>query len=172
MNPGKKFEEDFKKSFSSFVDISIDRLKDPMGGFKGEGNICDFIVYEFPYQYYLELKSYDQKSIPMSAISSTQFEGLMGKAYIKGVTAGVLLNYRWKEVNETYFLDIRKVNELKAQEKKSISIEYARENGIELKGERIRTRYKYIINEFLKGVAEYGGRVEIESNQTQGGAEQ
>lgn len=167
MNPGKTFEEDFRKSFSSHVDISIDRFKDPMGGFKGEANICDFVVYEFPYQFYFELKSYDEKSIPMTAITVNQFEGLMGKAYIRGVHAGVLLKYRWKDVNEVHYLDIRKINELKAEGKKSISIDYARAEGVELIGEKLRTRFRYNedIPNFLRRVSENGARVTLEDNQ-------
>ena len=41
-NHGKKFEEKFKNDFLKVENATIDRLYDPVGGFRGIKNICDF----------------------------------------------------------------------------------------------------------------------------------
>lgn len=149
-SPGKIFEEDFFKSFSSHVDISIDRVYDTMSGFKGHNTFCDFMVYRLPYKYYFELKSYDGDYIPLSAIRENQFQGLMNKAYIRGVTAGVIFNFRISEDFEVaYFVDIRKINELKAQDVKSVNIAICSKLGVRMAGRKLRTRYRYEVETLL-----------------------
>lgn len=152
---GKLFEKDFKQSFSSNPDISIDRLYDTMSGYKGHKNICDFIAYKYPTQFYFELKSYDGNSIPMSAIETHQYEGLYGKAFIRGVVAGVILQYRiGSVVVGTFFIDIKEINRLKAEDVKSITFDTAKNIGTLLEAEKIRTRYRYNVRKFLSALGE------------------
>ena len=42
-NRGKQFEQVIKDAFLKIPDVSIDRLYDPMAGYAGVKNICDFI---------------------------------------------------------------------------------------------------------------------------------
>ena len=56
-NRGKQFENVIKTAFEKVDGVSIDRLHDQTTGFKGSSNICDFIVYKEPYEYYIECKS-------------------------------------------------------------------------------------------------------------------
>ena len=42
---GKQFEDAIKKAFLKHPDISFDRFPDPMAGYAGIRNICDFGVY-------------------------------------------------------------------------------------------------------------------------------
>lgn len=154
MSSGKAFEQDFKKSITD-SDISVDRLYDSMGGFKGVTTICDFILYAYPHQYYLELKSYKGTYIPMSAIKKHQFTGLMQKRKVSGVRAGVLLNYRIDdELQETYYIDILAIDKLKQQDIKGINLDTARQNGVLVPAHRKRTRYSYDIRGTLSLIRE------------------
>ena len=67
-NRGKDFENVIKKAFKRFSDVSIDRLHDQTTGYAGSSNICDFIVYKRPNQYYIECKSTGGKSLPLTRI--------------------------------------------------------------------------------------------------------
>ena len=57
--------------------------------FKSEGNICDFYGYIFPNLYYLECKSIEGNTFPLS--NFTQYEKMKEKVGIHGVRAGVIL---------------------------------------------------------------------------------
>lgn len=149
MDSGKRFEQDFKKSITA-PEISVDRIKDSMGGYKGDNTICDYILYKYPHQYYLELKSYKGRYVPMSAIRDHQYQGLLQKSRILGVFSGVLLNYRISDdTQETYYLDIRTVEDLKKQNIKGLPIEVAQKLGVLVTAHRKRTRYSYEVKEFL-----------------------
>ena len=56
-NRGKQFEDVIKQAFLKISDVSIDRLHDQTNGYLGSSNICDFIVYKKPYEYYIGYKS-------------------------------------------------------------------------------------------------------------------
>ena len=58
VNRGKDFEGQIHTGFDKVRGVSIDRLPDPMAGYAGIKNICDFIVYRYPLQYYIECKSF------------------------------------------------------------------------------------------------------------------
>lgn len=118
---GKKFETDFRNSFKPFSQISVDRIYDNMGGFKGVQGIGDFIVYAYPYQYVFELKSTKLKSLPISMISEFQIKSLTEKSKVKGIFAGILINYRDDEnpkENLTYYLPIQNLNHFMNTEKR------------------------------------------------------
>ena len=54
VNRGKDFEEHIKQAFLQVPDVSVDRLHDQTNGYLGSSNICDFIVYKKPFEYYIE----------------------------------------------------------------------------------------------------------------------
>ena len=153
MDSGKLFEKDFKDScLLEDTKISIDRLYDPVGGFKGVRNICDFICYKFPYEYYLELKSHKGKSFPISGITETQYDGLLLKQPIEGVTAGVIIKY--SDYDVAYFVPIFKIRGLVRIGHKSISIEAAKALGVEMQGRKKRVTFQYDV---LKLFNDIGG---------------
>lgn len=134
---GKLFEADFKQSLQKLGWVSI-RLKDDAQNFYGRNrNICDFIAYSYPMLYLLELKSYNTNSIPLAKI--TQLDDLLKYSNTQGVISGVVLNYR--KFNRTFFIlakDLEKITE-----RKSISLDFAIEYGVEIPMRLKRTRYHY-----------------------------
>lgn len=150
---GKLFEEDFKKSIPK--DVFTQRLKDDMSGFKGVANICDYILYRYPYLYLFELKSHKGKSIPFSALREKQYSGLNMVSNFKGVTAGFIFNFR--DYNKTYFVDADVLySYIIAEEKKSFSLKWCEDNGVIIGQKKKRTRYRYRLDEFLDYVGQGG----------------
>ena len=90
INRGKAWETKFKEDWiKSMPDSSIDRLYDPVNGYTSIANISDFICYKYPNIFYMECKSHEGNTFPISAL--TQYEKLSKKVGIKGVRAGVVL---------------------------------------------------------------------------------
>ena len=114
VNRGKDFEHVIRKSFERVRGVSIDRLNDNTAGFKGVAGICDFIVYKHPYEYYFECKSVHGNRLSMHSndpkkqygnITNKQWEGLLEKSKIPGVTAGIVC--WWVDRDITLFLPIQ-----------------------------------------------------------------
>ena len=89
-NPGKLFEEDFKKSVPKWCWLY--RFKDGTANFKGEKNenvrfqahnICDFEIMAQNSLFLLELKSHQGASIPFSCIRKNQIEEMVKAAEFK-----------------------------------------------------------------------------------------
>ena len=105
-NRGKAFENIIKEAFLKVPDVSVDRLHDQMTGYKvTSANICDFIVYKKPYEYYIECKSVHGNTLPFSNITTNQWNGLLEKSKIDGVFAGVIC--WWIKFDTTLFLPIQ-----------------------------------------------------------------
>ena len=133
-NRGKQFEDVIKQAFLKVPDVSIDRLHDQTTGFLGSKNICDFVVYKKPYEYYVECKSVHGNTLSIHSIpkpdkrgvlhgfygniTDTQWEGLLEKSKIKGVCAGIIC--WWVNKDATIFIDIRLLEELRKRNYKSI----------------------------------------------------
>lgn len=136
--------------------IMVTRLRDPLGGQAGVRNICDYIVYLKPYSYYLELKSRQGNTLNFREITKNQWEGLRKIASKPGVIPGVVVNY--SDHNKTYFVHINVLVYLKEKQgRKSIHINEAQELGVELLGERKRTRFNYYAKNFLENIGELYG---------------
>lgn len=128
VNRGKDFEGQVQSGFEAIPGVSIDRLPDPMAGYAGVKNICDFIVYRHPCQYYIECKSCygntmsihsnDQKR-KYGNITNNQWEGLLEKSKIPGVRAGILVWFI--DHDDTYWLDIRLLQKHRDKGHKSIA---------------------------------------------------
>ena len=89
-NYGKKFEETFKEDWiRSFPDGTIDRIYDQMSGYRSISGISDFIGYNYPYHFYLEVKSHKNASFPLDNL--TQYDDLLPKVGIRGVRVGMIL---------------------------------------------------------------------------------
>ena len=119
VNKGKAWEAKFKTDFmKSFPDGSIDRLYDPVGGYYGINNICDFIGYEWPNIYYLELKSHKGNTFPFTCLP--QYDKLSSKVGIKGVRAGVVLWFI--DHDQVIYAPISTITKMKEDGKKSINV--------------------------------------------------
>lgn len=118
---GKQFEQVFRGCLDKVPQISVDRFADPMAGFKGIKNICDFSAYRYPYQFYFECKAYHENTLNFnSSISEYQWLGLSDKSQIPGVIAGIVVWFIDHDV--TAFVPIRELVRLKAAGKKSLHV--------------------------------------------------
>jgi recombination protein U len=116
--------------------------------FAGICNPCDFIIYRHPFLFLWELKSHKGKSIPLSAIREQQLKKLT-EIDKEGVSAGFILNFR--DLGETYWVEATKVKGiLEKGERKSISVEWCRTEGVRIEQTLKRSRYYYDISRLLK----------------------
>lgn len=114
---GKKFEEIFKEAIQQVPNVSIDRIHDQTTRYKGSKNVSDFITYKYPRQYYFECKTTSCTSLSFDNI--TQWQALLEKSRIYGVSAGVVIWFYAKDV--TIFVDIRLLECMRQEGYKSIS---------------------------------------------------
>ena len=147
VNRGKQFERVIKESFEKVPGVSIDRLHDQTSGFKGSQNICDFIVYREPYEYYFECKSVHGNTLPFSNITETQWNGLLQKSQIEGVFAGVIC--WWIDKDVTKFIPIQALQWNKENGYKSIRFDHNGTSFIDVKGKKKRVFFDYNMEEFL-----------------------
>ena len=118
-NRGKQWETKVREDFMrTFPDGTIDRLYDPVGGYVGIRNICDFIAFYKKNIFYLEVKSIDGNTFPFSNL--TQYEKLTKKVDIPGVRAGVIIWF--KDHDKVVYTPIKTIIAMKEADKKSINI--------------------------------------------------
>lgn len=173
-NRGKKFESIIKEAFLEVPEVSVDRIHDQMNMYKGSQNICDFIVYKKPYEYYIECKSVHGNTLSIHSnpkkdkhgvlhgfygnITDTQWEGLLEKAKIEGVMAGILC--WWVEKDKTMFLPITILYDLYHLGYKSVRFDDYKEGRgyymkyITLKGKKKRIFFEYDMEDFFKQMEE------------------
>lgn len=168
-NLGKKFEEQIRKSFEKVPNVSIDRLHDQMSGFQGSSNICDFIVYREPYEYYFECKSVHGNTLSIHSnakpdkngrfhgfygnITDTQWEGLLEKSKIPGVIAGVIC--WWVDKDITRFIPIQTLVTMREYGFKSYKYDtdvYQTDRSYVLKGKKKKVFFDYDMSGFLDDV--------------------
>ena len=145
VNRGKQFEGVIKDALLKIPGTSVDRLHDQTTGFVGSSNICDFIVYRYPTEFYLECKSCHGNTWNLNLLTQTQYEGLLSKSGIKGVVPGVIV--WWIDRDVTTFFHIDYIRKLKEEGYKSIH--YANEKGITIPGKKRRVFFDYDFSEFL-----------------------
>ena len=151
-NYGKKFEAEIKSSLESVINVSVDRLPDPMGGYSGVRNICDFTAYQRPDTFYIECKSLYGNTLNFkSDITKNQWDGMLEKSKICGCVAGVAVWFI--DYDTTAFVPIQALEERKQGGAKSLNIkDISGENSIKhflIDGVRKRVMYKYIGDSFL-----------------------
>lgn len=156
VNRGKQFEDVIKEAFEKVPGCSIDRLHDQTNGFSGSSNICDFIVYRKPCEYYIECKSCYGNTLSINsnnpknkygAISNKQWEGLLEKSKIDGVRAGIIVWFIDHDV--TYWVDIVDLECLKNSGLKSLNWKQAHESGHRICGNKKIIFFDYDMEEFL-----------------------
>jgi len=158
MSRGKKFEQAVREAFEKNPNISIDRLSDPTGGYLGVRNICDFIVYKYPFQLYLECKVQQGNTLNWSRISDNQWNGLLEKSKIPGVVAGVLVWFIDHDI--TTFVPIQELEMLRCGHgQKSLHVNHLNfRDNIPLQGRKKRIFFKYDVEGFLKSVGSWANR--------------
>jgi hypothetical protein len=151
INRGKDFEDEIKKSFEKVENCSVDRLHDQMSGYAGSSNICDFIIFRKPYQYYIECKACYGNTWNFHNLTKNQREGMLAKSPIDGVIAGVILWFI--DHDKTVFIPIEAIDYHIARGDKSVNVktmhrEYGM-NCIDISGKKRRIFFDYDMKEFM-----------------------
>lgn len=176
-NKGKKFEDQIRIAFEKVEGVSIDRIPDQTTRYKGSTNICDFIVYKKPCEYYIECKSVHGNTLSIYSIPKlgkdgklhgfygnirdNQWEGLLEKSKIPGVKAGVIC--WWVDKDVTKFIPISTLQMLRDFQYKSIRYDAEIKaifdidrletyKTVIIKGQKKRVFFDYDMNEFFKEV--------------------
>ena len=148
INRGKQFEDVVRDCFLAVPDVSIDRLHDQMTGYKGSVNICDFIVYKEPYEFYMECKAVHGNTLPFSNITENQWQGMLTKSKIRGVYAGVIC--WWVDRDVTIYIPIQKLQEYKEAGFKSVRFDIYDNVGVyQVFGNKKRVFFDYDMQELL-----------------------
>ena len=161
INRGKLFEDDIREALLRVPDISLDRMYDQMSGFKGSTNICDFIAYHCPNQFYFECKSCYGNTLSINSndpkrrygdISNAQWEGLLKKSEIPGVTAGYFIWFIDHDM--TLFVSAQTMKTIKDAGNKSFNINHLKYYNGEfyiVPGKKKRVRFDYDLIDFIGG---------------------
>lgn len=148
-NKGKKFEDVIKESFLKVPDVSIDRLRDAPKKLKNVDNPSDFIVYKKPHEIYVECKSHKGNTLPFSCIREEQIKGMLNKALIPGVIAGIIVWYIDRDI--TVWLSIDVIVTLMEFGYKSINIKDLDKIPHKIvPGKKKRIYFDYDMNKFLE----------------------
>lgn len=150
-NIGKIFEEEIKASIPPAV--FIERYKDDTAGFYGVSNPADYRLYKYPYTYLWELKSHKGKSLPLTNIRYNQLFGLAKAVQYIGVHGGYIINFR--DLQETYYISVQRLTGFVAdnsRKRKSIPVDWCRDNGIKIEQEKKRVRYSYNIAKLMEDI--------------------
>lgn len=159
MNPGKVFEENFKKSVPE--DTYYLRLHDSSIGFDIENSTqrfalkspFDCILYRKGRMFCLELKSVQNGSISHSGsspkIKDNQIKELI-KANCYGITAGLILNFR--NTGNTYFLPINSFELIRSTStKKSFNEKDLDGISLVIPGRKLKVNYRYDLSILVGG---------------------
>lgn len=156
MNSGKTFEYNFKKSvpnnilFYRFRDGTSNWDKNNLTRFQ-QKNVCDCMLFNGNYLYFIELKNHKGKSLPLNCIRESQIEELTKYSRYKNTICGIIINFQ--DLEECYWLFISQINEfLLTVNRKSIPIDFCRENGVKIANKRLRTNYRYDIDKMSKDI--------------------
>ena len=146
-NLGKVFEAEFKDSLPD--GWYVERYKDDTAGFYGVTNPADYRIYKFPHLILVELKTHRGKSLPLDKIRDNQIKGLLKAVQYKGVYGGFIINFR--DLEETYYVPVDLVEHFRrTSDRKSILVEWCRDNGERIGQELKRVRYRYNLKDWLR----------------------
>lgn len=118
---GKKAERKIREWLDRPEDgYCFDRIPDPVGGFYGQRNICDFLCFKAPNLFYIESKCTENDRFEFSRLSPGQYEGLLEKSRIQNVFGIVIVLFATQQ--RAFILDIRDIDKLQQSGIKSINI--------------------------------------------------
>lgn len=180
-NPGKKFEDVFKKSINKEKHLLL-RIPDPPQSFiKSEyskfsnENPCDFVLFdtETKLMCLLELKTTKYKSMnfqinkedkQQKMIKYHQINSLTKFSNYDGVVAGFVFNFRDedKKLERTYFQRVVDFNKMiNNLDKKSFNeMDLLLNNAIKIHGIKKRVNYKWDIEGLLYNIVKEGMKYE------------
>lgn len=153
MNIGKVFEDEIKKSIP---DTHFKyRFKDGTGAWGGSDktrfqshNICDYQVMWNKYLFLLELKTHKGKSIPFNCLREKQIKEMESASKYLNVKPYFIFNFRDLEL--TYAIKATDIAfYIRTSDKKSFSLLWCFSHGVEIKSEKLRTRYTYDMESFF-----------------------
>lgn len=160
-NLGKKFEQNFRLSIPQTDKIFYYRLKDSASSYYGgneflrfsQNNIADAFLFHCDNGsnnlLILEYKSHKGKSLPLSCIRENQLNEMLEAKNKTGVIPMLVVFF--SDIERCFSLDIKYVEQfLINNDRKSIPLEYFEENGVEIEVFKLRTNYKYNVEEWLK----------------------
>ena len=150
-NRGKQFEEVIRECFEAVPNTGVIRLPDPTNGYLGIRNISDFIVYHYPYQYFIECKSVHGNTLPFSNITENQWNGMLKMSKIKGVIAGIIC--WWIDKDVTKFIPIQMLQCMRDKTAKSIRYDILACSGYyttEIIGKKKRVFFDYDMQQFFE----------------------
>ena len=157
INRGKQFETVVKDCFQKVPHTAVVRLHDQTTGFVGSSNICDFIVYHYPNQYFIECKSVHGNTLPFSNITDNQWQGMLEMSKIHGVWAGVVC--WWCDHDVTKFIPIDTLEAMRKADCKSVRYDlqqYIADRFIysiyNIEGKKKRIFFDYDMDKFFKDV--------------------
>ena len=160
-NRGKKFEGIIRESFLKVPDTSVIRLPDPTSGYLGVRNISDFIVYHYPYMYFIECKSVHGNTLSIHSprpekkygnITNNQWEGMLEESKKKGVIAGVIC--WWVDKDVTKFIPIEALDIERYCGVKSIRYDDNYFSNVTIRGKKKRVFFEYDMKSFFENVEE------------------
>lgn len=99
----------------------FDRIPDQMTGFYGSSNICDFILYKYPYIYYIESKATWEDRFNFSMLTQKQHDGLFEKSKIPGVFGYVIVLFA--SYRRSFLIPIESIVKLEEEGKHSLNIQ-------------------------------------------------
>ena len=156
VNRGKQFEDVIKEAFEQLPNVSIDRLHDQTNGYRGSSNICDFIVYRKPHEFYFECKSVHGNTLSIHStdpkhcygnITNKQWEGLSEKALLHGVHAGVIC--WWIDRDVTLYIPIKTLQLLRENGCKSVNYKLT---AFPVLGTKKRVFFDYDVKQLLDDI--------------------
>jgi len=176
---GKRFEREFKKSAEkqgllcvrfNDSDMSYNPNKELRSKFTTT-NPSDFLIYKFPYVFFIENKSTKYKSISFELnekdngmIHLHQIRDLSNLTLYEGVHAGFVFNFRHEEENEpytedTYYMSIQDFNNfVSSTDRKSITpmliVQYG---GFLIDAKQRRKLYEYNVDDMLNQIVKREG---------------
>lgn len=118
---GKKAEKKIKEWLDRPEDgYCFDRIPDPIGGYFGQRNICDFICFRSPNMWYIESKCTQQDRFDFNMLTDIQYYGLLEKSKIDHVYGVVIILFA--TYKRAFILNIQDIDKLCQNGIKSINI--------------------------------------------------
>ena len=159
LNSGKRFEMCWKNSIPK--DIFYYRLRDGSSSWdKGsktrfqQTNICDCLIFDGDNLYTLELKSTKGKSLPFTNIKEHQITDLLWCSDFANIISGFVIEFA--DLDECYFIEISRFKRFyDTTERKSIPIDFCRENGLKIDVMKLKINRKFDVEKFLLESVEY-----------------
>lgn len=165
-NRGKQFEKCIEEALEAVPCTTVDRQHDQTTGYLGSSNICDFIAYHYPHQYYFECKSchgntlsiyskpkIDKNGVPRGFygnITDTQWNGLLDRSSYPGVIAGYFIWFIDHDM--TIFIEAKKLEEIRNAGEKSLNFNKFKEWSplcYIVPGKKRRILFDYDLKEFI-----------------------